>query len=231
MTEQTAGYCLRHGLEVYLQDAAQLYCGTASCSSAAEWMAHYLSAAVCGQHLPWRHYAFVAGTHFNRKCFLASAQRSLSPVSAGAAGRLSFGDTHSLLQLLCPDFPAAVVKNAWSSAVAVQECESHTNSPSVGTLCRLLQYMIQWVTSVFATVTGVDYQQDKQQQQPDRTPQQAAGTQQEHPPAPLVQFAVFWQCLQVTFLHEHCLLLIRREAFDRDKKCECSRQEGGPPSQ
>lgn len=86
--------------------------------------------------------------------------------------------------------------------------------------------LIQWMTSVFAPVTGVDYQQDKQQQhhqqqQPAQTPQQAADTQQEDPLAPLVQFAVFWQCLQVTFLHEHCLLLIRREAFDRDKKCEC----------
>lgn len=145
MTEQTtAAYCLRHGLEVYLQDAAQLYCATASGSSAAEWMAHYLSAVVCGQHLPWRHYAFVSGTHFNRKCFLVSAQRSLGPFSAGAAGRLSFGDAHSLLQLLCPDFPAAVVKNAWSSAVAVQECESHTSSPSAGTMGRLLPCVTQW---------------------------------------------------------------------------------------
>jgi hypothetical protein len=132
MTEQqTEAYCLRHGLEVYLQDAAQLYSASSTASSsAAEWMAHYLSASVCGQHTPWRHYAFVSGTHFNRKCFLASAQRSLGPISAGAAGRLSFGDAHSLLQLLCPDFPAAVVKNAWSSAVAVQECESHTNTDS-----------------------------------------------------------------------------------------------------
>jgi hypothetical protein len=76
---------------------------------------------------------------------------------------------------------------------------------------------------------GVDYQQDKQQQQqPGRMPQQEAGTQQEDP---LVQFAVFWQCLQVTFLHEHCLLLIRREVFDRDKRCECSQHQGGAPSQ
>ena len=30
------------------------------------------------------------------------------------------GDYHSLLQLLCPDLPLAVVKNAWSSAAAIQ---------------------------------------------------------------------------------------------------------------
>jgi hypothetical protein len=64
-----------------------------------------------------------AGTHFNRKCFLVAAQRCLAPCNA--AGRLSFGDVHSLLQLLCPDFPPSVLKNAWSSAVAVQECKQH----------------------------------------------------------------------------------------------------------
>jgi hypothetical protein len=67
-----------------------------------------------------------AGTHFSRKCFLVPAQRCLAPCNA--AGRLSFGDVHSLLQLLCPDFPSSVLKNAWSSAVAVQECKQHLDS-------------------------------------------------------------------------------------------------------
>jgi hypothetical protein len=33
------------------------------------------------------------------------------------------GDVHSLLLLLCPDFPLAGVKSAWSSAVVLQACE------------------------------------------------------------------------------------------------------------
>lgn len=37
-----------------------------------------------------------------------------------------------------------------------------------------------------------------------------------------VQLGVFWQCLEVTFFYEHCLLFIRREAFRKDKKCGCS---------
>lgn len=67
----------------------------------------------------------LTGTHHNRKAFLAAAQRSLLPLNT--AGQLAFGDFHSLLQLLCPDFPASVVKNAWSSAVAIQECECVAN--------------------------------------------------------------------------------------------------------
>jgi hypothetical protein len=170
--EHATAYALKHGLEVYLKDSAQLFAATqnSSSSDANSFMAHYLTAVVCGQHLPWRHYALIAGevstnpsyvqlcsvttvvwwistvpwvdqhcahsyskqsgilllsaaagTHFNRQCFLVTAQRSLAPLAA--AGRLSFGDMHSLLQLLCPDFPTSVLKNAWSSAVAVQECK------------------------------------------------------------------------------------------------------------
>jgi hypothetical protein len=73
----------------------------------------------------------------------------------------------------------------------------------------------------------VDYQRDKQRQQ-----QQQRANMQQQPPGSstqqaspsmveLVQLSVLWQCLEVTFFYEHCLLLIRREAFDRDKRCGC----------
>lgn len=62
-----------------------------------------------------------AATPHNRKVFLACARRCLAPTAQ--AGRLSLGDVQSLLLLLCPDFPLATVKNAWSPAVAIQTCE------------------------------------------------------------------------------------------------------------
>uniref|UniRef100_A0A383V4D7 Centriolar satellite-associated tubulin polyglutamylase complex regulator 1 n=1 Tax=Tetradesmus obliquus TaxID=3088 RepID=A0A383V4D7_TETOB len=125
--EGVQAYWQLHGLEVYIQDAAQLLLGsTPSCSrgtsgsssSSATFMAEYLSSVVSGQHVLWRHYAYVAGTHHNRKVFLACARRMLAPTAA--AGRLSMGDVHSLLLLLCPDFPLGGVKNCWSAAVALQ---------------------------------------------------------------------------------------------------------------
>lgn len=136
-SEQATAYMQQHGLEVYLQDAAQLHRasgGNGRGGDSTGFMARYLTSVACGQHVLWRHYSFVAGTHFNRKCFLVAAQRCLAPLSS-AAGRLSFGDAHSLLQLLCPDFPASVLKNAWSSAVAVQECESCCCGLSSQVLC------------------------------------------------------------------------------------------------
>lgn len=71
-----------------------------------------------GQH---RNNLLPAATHHNCKVFLACVRRTLTPTAA--AGRLSIGDVHSLLLMLCPDFPLAAVKNAWSSAVAIQACK------------------------------------------------------------------------------------------------------------
>jgi hypothetical protein len=72
---------------------------------------------------------------------------------------------------------------------------------------------------------GVDYQRSKQQQQA-VSEQQAQAAAADKPGAggatERVQLGVFWQCLEVTFFHEHCLLLIRREAFRKDKKCGCA---------
>jgi hypothetical protein len=75
---------------------------------------------------------------------------------------------------------------------------------------------------------GVDYQRSKEQQQQQQ--QQQGASDQQGAAAELgaggtperVQLGVFWQCLEVTFFYEHCLLYIRREAFRKDKKCECS---------
>lgn len=41
--------------------------------------------------------------------------------SANGGARLTAGDFHSLLQMLCPDWPPGPVRKAWSAAVALQE--------------------------------------------------------------------------------------------------------------
>jgi len=69
-------------------------------------------------------------------------------------------------------------------------------------------------------VAGVDFQKTKQQQQqPGQEDLQQQAAQQPTGAADLVQLPVFWQCLEVTFIYEHCLLFIRREAFDQNKRC------------
>jgi hypothetical protein len=61
----------------------------------------------------------------------------------------------------------------------------------------------------------LDSQARKQQQECEQQP--AAGVPEG---GGAVCFAVFRQCLEVSFVYQHCLLFIRQEAFDKDKKCE-----------
>jgi hypothetical protein len=107
--EHAAAYALKHGLQVYLKDSAQLFAALKFLSSdsndAKGFLGHYLTAVVCGQHLPWRHYAFVAGDFSSNQLMLC-----LNPVTTVvwwistvlSANSLSFVDDyccrHSLQQ-------------------------------------------------------------------------------------------------------------------------------------
>jgi hypothetical protein len=65
--QDATAYCLQQGLEVYIQDAAQLLQTTHQAATATStansdtFMARYLTAVVRGEHVLWRHYGFVSG--------------------------------------------------------------------------------------------------------------------------------------------------------------------------
>jgi hypothetical protein len=67
--QDATAYCLQQGLEVYIQDAAQLLQATHQAATATPtansdtFMAQYLIAVVRGEHVLWRHYEFVSGMH------------------------------------------------------------------------------------------------------------------------------------------------------------------------
>lgn len=137
----STAYCQQHGLEIYLQDAAQLHACSSQQQDPAAFLAEYLTAVACGKHVVCRDYAYVSGTLHNRKCFLLAAAATSAQRDMPEPQRLSLGDVHSLLQLLCPDLPASVVKNAWSSATTIQECE----------------YVLTAVTAVHRSLTAVHH--------------------------------------------------------------------------
>lgn len=72
MASEAAEFCQRHGLELHVRDAAQLYAAAAAgghkprsapaATSADEFMANYFTAVACGQHVLWRHYSYVTGS-------------------------------------------------------------------------------------------------------------------------------------------------------------------------
>jgi hypothetical protein len=65
-----------------------------------------------------RHLHMFAGTPHNRASFLRAARAALSGV-VEYGGELTQGDALSCLRLLCSNFSAGAVRNAWSSAVAL----------------------------------------------------------------------------------------------------------------
>lgn len=62
--------------------------------------------------------AWPAGTPYNRWTFFSEARRVLEAL--GPSTVLTILDTHSMLQLLCPDFPLGIVKNAFTPASMLQ---------------------------------------------------------------------------------------------------------------
>ena len=103
------------------------------------FLAAYFLSAQTGGHAVGRHYGFLAATARGRRAFVAALRRAARPlfsgelsaasdeaeetpaltdadVAASSGLLITFADFHSLLQLLCPDFPPAPVRHAWSAA-------------------------------------------------------------------------------------------------------------------
>ncbi|KAI8473359.1 MAG: hypothetical protein J3K34DRAFT_519026 [Monoraphidium minutum] len=138
-------------LGLLLRDSACLVAAVPSLEVTA-FLAEYLAAARAGQHVVGRHFAFVAGTLENRCAFLGAARRALAALGAPAAAaapdapgaaaaegaappappRLTPGDFHSLLQMLCPDFPPGPVRKAWGAACALQAGRRRAGGGSEG---------------------------------------------------------------------------------------------------
>jgi hypothetical protein len=190
------------------------------------------------------------GSHSNRLALLLAAQHSLhgalTATTATAAGgganeapRLTRGDVSSLLQLLVPGFPLASVKQAWSSAVAIQGCEwwccgggrrrwraCATHDSGVPQLTPSVSCAGCTHTPCGLPPAGLDLQ-DEQQGGGSAPCPAADGSSSDsgragHPPAQeRVQLRVFRQCFEVTLVYERYLMALRETAFDADtKQCE-----------
>ena len=76
--------------------------------------------------IQFKHYSIntqveIAGTPYNRWMFFCTAKKTLECLSGGdAEHNLNVQDIHCILQMLCSDFPIAVVKNAYTPAILLQ---------------------------------------------------------------------------------------------------------------
>ena len=149
-----------------------------------------------------------AGTPYTRRSFLIAAAAALQPLAA--LGPFSPGDCHSMLLLLCPDFPLSSVRNCWAAAVELgrrkQQQQQHqglkgTNSSSAAT----------------QSAAGAPAKQQSHSSGTDDSCDTAAGAQEAGAAVPL---AALLEALGAVMLHERWLLLLRSRCFNERKACE-----------
>ena len=123
-------YMRRHDLEMYLVEALKHVSRTAGVVAPnrhIEAAAEYFQAVATARHVVGRDFAFVQSTGRNRMAFLVSVERA-----CGAMPPLSSRDWHAMLQLVCPDVPAAVTEGAFLAATAARAVSNSRAARSGG---------------------------------------------------------------------------------------------------
>lgn len=138
----------------------------------------------------------VVGTPYNRRTFLLAAASSLQPLAA--LGPFSPADCHSMLLLLCPDFPLTSVKNAWATAVELavteQQPVSALAAAASSASADACASMVQRGTAAAAASSG---------------------------DGGAVTLPAFLSALGPVLVYERWLLQLRAQCFDERKICEC----------
>jgi hypothetical protein len=130
----------------------------------------------------------------------ADAPPSLSSAAAGPP-RLTAGDCHSLLQMLCPDWPPGPVHSAWSSARALQAAADAKTEYSGGG----------------GGSGGTSACRPRRGGPPSPC---AAENASGGATVATVGCGCFLAALEVTWLYEHYFLALRVAAFDDGRACE-----------
>merc|ERR1712183_618211 len=104
-------YLDKHHIDFYLNDAiCQLLQSTDEKVNAASFLADYFFSVHKGNHVLFREYSFIKSTSSNKKCFIKSVWSCFRNVALYGVELLSVKEYHSLVLLVCPDFPVEVVQ-------------------------------------------------------------------------------------------------------------------------
>ena len=120
-------YLKKHHVLTYLEDATLLLLGCKDEDSKTkpfELLTDYFESVRNGTHIVFREYNFVSATPHNRKSFIATFWQTYSGVPE-CRERMRIIELHSLLRLLCADFPLKETEKV-SKALSV-----HSTSNSV----------------------------------------------------------------------------------------------------
>ncbi|CAD5119131.1 DgyrCDS7772 [Dimorphilus gyrociliatus] len=107
-------YLEKHFINVYLEDAVtQLleHKDETQKVNVYNFMADYFQSVKNGKHTLFRSYSYVSATPHNRASMVQTFGSWLRRVATNGE-LLSIAEYHSLLKLICPDFPLSIVKKA-----------------------------------------------------------------------------------------------------------------------
>jgi len=116
-------YLRKHNLTLYLKDATKLMmaAGDEECRERpTEFLAAYFTACCAGTHVTGRPYAFISGSLFNRLHFMRNTVAAFEHMNDLVQG-VKLMDCHSLVLLLCHDFPLNVVRAAFKPAAFLSQ--------------------------------------------------------------------------------------------------------------
>eukprot|EP00873_Tetraselmis_striata_P022287 jgi/Tetstr1/442551/TSEL_030649.t1 len=119
-------YLRKHSIPLYMKDALVLLMASSEEQQAApvDFFAGYFASACAGMHVTGRSYAFVSGSLFNRLHFVRNAVSAFEHMDALIRG-VKLMDCHSLMLMLCPDFPLNVVRSAFKPAAFLSQGLTH----------------------------------------------------------------------------------------------------------
>lgn len=158
--------------------------------------------------------SWCSGTPHNRWTFFCEARRVLEALGQSTA--LTILDTHSMLQLLCPDLPLGIVKNAFTPASMLQGMLLIWQG-----LLQSNQTSRRAELELWCAAEEEDNEEVRKSVDPEPS-FVASGAGKHTSSSRTVTVALFLACLRVTFIFEHHLMELRRACFDKSKRCALS---------
>ncbi|XP_065070678.1 centriolar satellite-associated tubulin polyglutamylase complex regulator 1-like isoform X2 [Rhopilema esculentum] len=151
-------YLEKHHIAVYFEDAiTQLleYSEENIKVNPAKFFHDYFTSVKRGEHTLLRDYSFIISTPHNRSSFIRSFWKCFRPIGNNG-GLLNVKEYHSLVCLMCPDFPFDVLQKTARSTKSDQEATFKHNKLSKLDKISFLVHCSVWKDLVSSPVSSFD---------------------------------------------------------------------------
>lgn len=132
VNEQDASYLSKHHLAIYMKDAVTqllIYKGKNSNVNITKFFHEYFKVVLNGRHVIFRNYSFVSATPHNRISFINMVYKCLYNFYQ-QNNAVSLNECINLVQLLCHDFKADIINDAFRTTTAFEQTGESAHFPA-----------------------------------------------------------------------------------------------------